>query len=98
MTKIDFSKIVVRDIEGKPYMVQQNKELVPYDFAKSLGNTLFYTSQDIHLSELGHMIYHHKAVELSDEEIQNIRALINKGFVGFVLLSVNPQLDEMLKV
>lgn len=98
MTKIDFSKIVVKDIDGNPYMVQKNKELVPYDFAKSLGNALFYTSQDIHLSELGHKIYHHEEVELSDEDIQNIRATINNGFVGFVLLSVNPQLDEMLKV
>ncbi len=96
MKKIDFSKIVVKDIDGKPYMVRQKNELVPYDFAKALGNSLFYTSQDIHLSELGQKIYHHEAVELTDEEIKAVREVINSAFVAFVLMSVNPQLDELL--
>ena len=98
MIKIDFSKIVVKDIEGNPYMVPQGQEKVPYDFAKTLGNALFYTSDDLHFSELGQKIYHHEAVELNDEEIQAIRGIINKVFVPFVLLSANPQLDELLKV
>ena len=97
MVKIDFSKIVVKDIEGNPYMVPRGNEKVPYDFAKTLGNALFYSSEDIKFSELGQKIYHHEEVELSDEEIQAIRGVINKVFVPFVLLSANPQLDEMLK-
>ena len=97
MVKIDFLKIVVKDIEGKPYMVPKGQEKVTYDFAQSLGNALFYSSEDIHFSELGQKIYHHEVVELNDEEIQTLRGIINKGFVPFVLLSVNPQLDEMLK-
>lgn len=101
MKKINFSKIVVLDIDGNQYMVPQVKDnkqmLVPYDFAKVLGNGLFYKGQDIHLSELGQKIYHHEEVELTDEDIQNIRKFINESFVPFVLLSVNPQLDEMMK-
>lgn len=96
MKKIDFSKIVVKDIEGNPYRVQQGKEIVEYDFCKPLGNTLFYTSKDIRLSEIGQKIYHHETVELTDEEIKAVREVINSAFVAFVLMSVNPQLDELL--
>ena len=101
MRKIDFSKIVVKDIEGNPYKdrrkTQNGEEIVPYDFAKTLGNALFYTSQDIRLSELGQKIYHHETVELTDEELESIRSTIDNGFVPFVRLSVNPQLDEIMK-
>lgn len=101
MKKIDFSKIVIKDIDGKPYIdrriTPKGEEAVPYDFAKTLGNALFYTSQDIRLSELGQKIYHHEVIEVTDEELQSIREAINKGFVAFVLLSANPQIDEMLK-
>lgn len=96
--KVNFSKIVVKDIDGKTYEVADKAGVkVPYDFAKALGNSLFYGGKDIRISELGHKIYHHEEVELTDEELKTIRELINTGFVPFVLLSVNPQLDEMTK-
>ena len=97
MKKVDFSKIVVTDIEGKHYMVKDGNETVPYDFAKILGNAMFYTGNDIRISELGQKIYHHEEVELTEEKIKTIRKIINDGFVPFVLLSVNPQLDEIFK-
>ena len=98
MRKIDFSKIVVKDINDKPYEVADKAGAkVPYDFAKVLGNGLFYGGKDIRISELGQKVYHHEEVELTDEELKTVRDLINAGFAPFILLSVNPQLDEMLK-
>lgn len=99
MKKIDFSKIVVMDIDGNPYMItdKNDKKEKPYDFAKVLGNGLFYNGQDIRISELGHQIYHHMEVEVTDEELSTIREFIDNGFVPFVRISVNPQLDELLK-
>jgi len=99
MKKIDFSNIVVKDIEGNPYRVpmKNSKETMPFDFARSLGNALFYQSQDLHLSELGQKIYHHEEVELSDEDVKSVRDFVNSSFLPFIRLSVNPQLDEMLK-
>lgn len=95
---IDFSKIVVKDIDGKPYEVADKAGAkVPYDFAKALGNGLFYGGKDLHISELGQKIYHHETVTLSDDELEVIRQFINDNFVPFVLLSVNPQLDEIMK-
>ena len=97
MKKIDFSKIVVKDIDGKDYMVPvKSGGLVPYDFAKQVGNGLFYMGKDIRISEIGQRIYHHEEGELTDEEITVIREFIDSNFVPFVRLSVNPQLDKML--
>jgi len=97
MKKVDFSKIIVRGIDGQPYMVKESDKKVPYDFSKVLGNAMFYTGKDLRISELGQKIYHHEEVELSDEEVKEVREFINNGFVPFILLSVNPQLDKMLK-
>ena len=101
MKKIDFSKIEVKDIDGKPYMIAKKvgDDIVKeqYDFAKVLGNGLFYQGQDIRLAEIGHKIYHHEEVELTDEEIKSVREFIEKGFVPFVLLSALPQFDKLAK-
>lgn len=97
MKKVDFSKIVVRDIDGNQYMTTNGKEKVPYDFAKILGNGLFYQGKDIRLAEIGQKMYHHEEVELTDEEVASVREFIEKGFVPFVLLSALPQFDEMTK-
>ena len=100
MVKIDFTKIVVKDIDGNQYMVQEKvgNEIVhvPYDFAKVLGNFLFYKGGDLHISELGQQIYHHKPVEMTVEEFNIVREKINSFFLPFVLLSVNKQLDEIV--
>jgi len=96
--KVDFSKIVVKGIDGKPYEVVDKAGVkVPYDFAKALGNGLFYCGKDLHISELGQKIYHHEEVELTDEDLKIIRKFINTGFAPFILLSANPQLEEMIK-
>jgi len=36
-------------------------------------------------------------VELTDEDLKIIRKFIDTGFAPFILLSVNPQLEEMIK-
>lgn len=99
MKKVDFSKIVVNDIEGKPYTTTKKigNEIVTekYDFAKELGNAMFYGGRELRITELGQQIYHKKPVELSDSDIASIREFINNGFVPFVLLSVNPQLEKL---
>lgn len=57
MTKVDFRKIMVRDIEGNE---------VPADISKQLGNMLYMQGQNIEECELGRRIYHHGEVELSE--------------------------------
>ena len=106
MKKIDFSKIVVKDINGNPYAIQEKVDgknvkkecsFCGRSEREVLGNGMFYNGKDVHFSELGQKIYHHEEVELTEEDIKSIRDFINDSFVPFVLLSVNPQLDELLK-
>ena len=60
MTKVNFSKIVIKDIEGRD---------VQADFQRQLGNQLYMQGRDIEECELGKRIYFAEGdVELTDKE------------------------------
>ena len=60
MIKADFTKIVIKDIEGSEQEA---------DFSKQLGNQLYMQGHDIEECELGKRIYFSKGeVELTDKE------------------------------
>lgn len=66
MSKIDFSNITIKDIEGHD---------VQADIQKQLGNQLYMQGQDIEWCELGKKIYFAKGeVELSKQEADIIRS------------------------
>lgn len=68
MTKINFKKIIIRDIEGREQEA---------DFSKQLGNQLYMQGHDIAECELGRRIYFAEApVELTDEECTIVRKAI----------------------
>ena len=58
--KVNFSKIVIKDIEGRD---------VQADFHRQLGNQLYMQGRDIEECELGKRIYFAQGdVELTDKE------------------------------
>ena len=66
MSKIDFSNIVIKDIEGHD---------VQADIQNQLGNKLYMQGQNIEWCELGKKIYFANGeVELSKQESDIIRA------------------------
>lgn len=66
MSKIDFSNIVIKDIEGRD---------VQADIQKQLGNQLYMQGQNIEWCELGKKIYFANGeVELTSQEADIIRA------------------------
>ena len=68
MTKIDFKKIIIRDIEGREQEA---------DFSKQLGNQLYMQGHDIEECELGKRIYFAGGeVELTAEECTIVRKAI----------------------
>ena len=68
MVKVNFSKIIIKDIEGRD---------VQADFQKQLGNQLYMQGHDIAECELGRRIYFAEApVELTDEECTIVRKVI----------------------
>ena len=68
MTKINFKKIIIRDIEGREQEA---------DFSKQLGNQLYMQGHDIEECELGKRIYFAGGeVELTAEECTIVRKAI----------------------
>lgn len=68
MAKVDFAKIIVKDIE--------DHDLI-FNIQKQLGNQLYMQGQNIEECELGRKIYHAKGeVELDDKEADIIRKAI----------------------
>ena len=71
MTKVNFSKIIIKDIEGRD---------VQADFQKQLGNQLYMQGRDIEECELGKRIYFAQGdVELTDKEC----AIVKQAVQGY---------------
>lgn len=84
--KIDFRKLEVEDIEG-------NKSTV--DISKMLGNAIYQKTVDLGELELAQDIYKNGEVELSSEQVGNIKGYVSTGFVAFVQIAVNKALEEI---
>lgn len=90
MVKVNFSKIIIKDIEGRE---------VEADFQKQLGNQLYMQGRDIEECELGKKIYftpHGESTELTDKEADIVgRAIQGYSYVARSainsVLAVNPQ-------
>ena len=75
MAKVNFSKIIIKDIEGRE---------VPADFQKQLGNQLYMQGRDIEECELGKRIYFAQGdVELTEKEI----GIVSRYVAGYSYLA-----------
>lgn len=82
--KIDFSKIMIEDIEGNEIAV---------DVSKQLGNMMYVNAQDIAVADLGREIYHKKEVELNEVQAKQIRPFVEGGFKAILKRVLLPMLD-----
>lgn len=85
MKQIDFSNIIIKDIEGNDVAV---------DISKDLGNAIYYGTRDIAAADLGRSIYHKKKVELNDEDVKVVRQYVERDFKAIVKMAVLPMLDD----
>lgn len=80
----DFSKIRIKDIEGKDILA---------DFQKQLGNQLYMQGRDIEECELGKKIYFAEGeIELTNKEADIVRRAIS----GYAYVA-RTAIEEMLK-
>lgn len=84
--KIDFTKVQIKDIEGKA---------VTADVSKDLGNMMYFGDKDIAVADLGHEIYHKGEVDLNREQAQIVKAYVEEGFVAIVRRDLIPLLDSV---
>ena len=73
--KINFSKIILTDIEGK--------EIKDSNIHKAIWNWLFTGAKNLDLVEIWQKIYRGEEVELRDGDIWEINEIIDKNLVAF---------------
>ena len=77
MSKIDFSKIVIKDINDKDCVV---------DIQKKLGNEMYMMGQHIVECEVGRKIYHAtEPIELDKQEQQAVLGCLERSQYSFIL-------------
>lgn len=85
MVKVNFSKIVIKDIEGRE---------VEANFQKQLGNQLYMQGQHLEECELGTRIYHADGeVELSEKECEIVRKYV-QGYSYIARSAIENQLKK----
>ena len=85
MVKVNFAKIVIKDIEGRD---------VQADFQKQLGNQLYMQGRHLEECELGTRIYHAEGeVELSEKECEMVRNHV-QGYSYIARTAIENQLKK----
>jgi hypothetical protein len=83
--KVNFSKIIIKDIEGRD---------VQADFQKQLGNQLYMQGRNIEECELGKRIYFADGeVELTDKECAIVRNAV-QGYSYIARSAIENQLKK----
>lgn len=88
MKKVDFRKIVVKDIEGKETAM---------DIAKVMGNTIYNNTPDLGELEFAQDIYKLGEVEVTEERAAMVRNMDVGQFFAYIKKAVNEALDMALK-
>jgi hypothetical protein len=81
--EIDFSKFIIKDIEGNDTAV---------DISRPLGNAVYFGATDISQADLGREIYKRGAVDLTREQAEFVR-----GFIKTMSWPVRVAYDELIK-
>lgn len=98
MKKIDFRKIIVKDIEGKETSM---------DLSTKIGNSIFNNTPDIGEYEFSKEIYMNGEVEITEERAAIVRKYMDMGvqvgsevypYLAYVKVAVNEALDTALSV
>jgi hypothetical protein len=85
MVKVNFAKIIIKDIEGRD---------VQADFQKQLGNQLYMQGRDIEECELGKRIYFAQGdVELTDKECAIVKQAV-QGYSYIARTAIENQLKK----
>lgn len=96
MKKIDFRKIIVKDIEDKETSM---------DLSTKIGNSIFNNTPDIGEYEFSKEIYMNGEVEITEERAAIVRKYMDMGvqvgsevypYLAYVKVAVNEALDAAL--
>lgn len=85
--KIDFSKVVIKDINGKNFPMDEVRNA-----RQAICNQIYQTAKDIPLMELAVKLYHadgeveltDKEVRMWEKELETVPAFIRQGFLDLL--------------
>lgn len=86
--KIDFGKILIKDVRGA-YRTT--------DVSEVLGNTLYMGARDCGTAELGQRIYREKCVDLTAVEARKVREYVEGNFTYVYKMALLPQLNCVIE-
>ena len=90
--KIDFTKVVLHDLAGKPLKTQS-------EVHKTIANTIYFTARSVDLIEVAQAVNKGQEVELSVSQIEEIKNLVNHPqatLAAFAKVAVQKYLDARL--
>lgn len=91
--KIDFTKVVLRDIAGKPIKNQS-------DLHKTIADCIHFTCRTVDLIDVAKIVNKGQEVDLTVPQIQQIKNLVTHPqapLAGFAKVAVNKYLDARLQ-
>jgi len=91
--KIDFTKVVLRDIAGKPVKGQT-------DIHKTIANCIYFTARTVDMIDIARKINQGVAVELLEPQIREIINVVihpNSPMAAFAKVATKEYLDTQLK-
>lgn len=90
--KIDFTKVVLRDIAGKPVKGETN-------IHKTIANCIHFTARSVDMIDIARNINQGVAVELLESQIREIKNLVmhpQSTLAAFAKVAVQKYLDARL--
>lgn len=86
--KIDFTQVKILDIKGDPIDMWEAK------LHETIGNAVYNEATTIPLAEISKKIYAGEVVELRENEVTEIKQIIEKSFIPLVKRQVIDFIDN----
>lgn len=86
--KIDFTQVKILDIKGTPIDFGKTK------IYENIGNAVYNEATTIPLAEISKKIYAGEVVELRENEVSEIKQIVEKNFIPLVKRQVIEYIDN----
>ena len=90
--KVDFTKVVLRDVAGKPIKEQSN-------IHKTVANCIYFTARSVDMIDIARNVNQGVVVELSESQIKEIKNLVmhpQSPMAAFAKVATAKYLDKPL--
>ena len=94
--KIDFTKVVLKGLDGKPIIIKGKSEVY-----KTIANAIYFNARSIDLCDIASLINKGGEVEMSESQLREVKNLISgkySGVAAFAQRTINEYINKKLSV